>query len=707
MTAHVRSADMPRENGLAAETSPYLLQHARNPVDWHAWGEEAFAAARSTDRPILVSIGYSACHWCHVMEHESFEDPETARLMNEAFICVKVDREERPDVDAIYMDACQAMTGQGGWPLNAFVTTDLKPFFVGTYFPPDARYGRPSWRQVLQRISDAWTNERDSLTRDADRMHREFRRAAEAPRPGALDADVLEMSAGEAAANFDQRHGGFGDAPKFPPDQRLALLLAAARLGDAPHATEMAVRTLHAMARGGLYDQIGGGFTRYSVDARWLIPHFEKMLYNQALLVPVYLDAALATGEADFARTAAETLDWCLTDLLSAEGGFQCAYDADSEGEEGKFYVWTPPQVAAALAMGGTGPANPADAALCAEYFGITPAGNFEHGTSNPHVPVAHADFAARHGLTADALRAKVEGWRAALLAVRRTRIWPGLDDKVLTGWNGLMITALARGAQALGDDRYRAAADDAADFLMATQFDPATGSLWRVRCKGRSAVAGVLEDYAYLADGLIDLYETTFDSARLTAAAALLDAMRARFEDPEGGGFFFAPADDPHLILRTREPHDGALPSAASVAVRALFRLGALLGRDDFAAVARRALAGEAMRANRFPQAYSSLLLASLHDSDTCPAIVIDDGGDRATGDALVRAAWRTYLPARALVRASAPGVAALPLAEGRLAGSGAPAAAHVCYRGICRLPVHHPDALTALLAGPTAGSS
>ena len=689
---HDPAAPARRPNRLAGETSPYLLQHAHNPVDWHPWGEEAFAKARSEGKPLLVSIGYSACHWCHVMERESFENPAIAELINRTVVPVKVDREERPDVDAIYMNACVALTGQGGWPLNAFVTPDLKPFFVGTYFPPDDRHGRAGFGRVLERIGEAWEAEREQITRQAEALHAELARAAgggdRREDPG---ADILARAVNEAANHFDIRNGGFGGAPKFPPDQRLALLLAAHHATGSAVALRMTGHTLEAMALGGMYDQLGGGFARYSVDAEWRIPHFEKMLYNQALLVPVYLDAHLATGAPMFRAVAAETLDWVLRDLRAPEGVFFSALDADSEGEEGKYYVWTPAQVEAVLGKD--------DAELFRAYYDVTDAGNFEHGTSAPRVPQLPDDFAEARGMTVEAWLARLDGMKRRMLAERATRVPPGLDDKAITAWNGLMITALARGWQVLGDPRLLDAATAAAEFILERMRD-GDGRLLRVWCKGTARIGAMLEDHAYLCAALVDLYESAPDARWLDAARSVAADLVARFHDRDAGGFFTTDGTDPSLISRGKETHDGALPAAASVAAQALFRIASLTDDAALRAVAESAVRAGGARANMAPGVFASLVLASRFGLPSLPQVVV--AGDPAGDDtrALLRAAWRAWLPARVIALAPAGADDAAPaVARGKTPGPDGRARAYLCAGGMCRAPVDTADALAEQL--------
>src|SRR5687768_9424037 len=533
----------PTVNRLARETSPYLLQHKDNPVDWYPWGEDALSRARSEEKPVLVSIGYSACHWCHVMERESFEDPEVAAVMNDAFVCIKVDREERPDVDAIYMDALQAMTGHGGWPLNAFLTPDGVPFYAGTYYPPQPRHGLPSWRQVLEGVAHAWEQQRDEIAESSARI---LAPSGEELDPASLDAAVAALRPG-----YDAEHGGWGAAPKFPMASTIELLL---RRGE----REMALQTLRAMASGGMYDQVGGGFARYSVDARWIVPHFEKMLYDNALLARAYLHAFQVSREPFFERVTRETLDWALRELGQPEGGFASALDADSEGVEGKFYVWRPDEVREAL-----GPL--ADAAI--EHFGMTEAGNFEG-----------ANIAVR--ATSDPER--LDGIKAGLLAARERRVRPGLDDKRLTAWNALMISALADAGAVLGEPYLREAAVAAAEFVLRDLRDD-RGRLLRTYNQGRAHLDAYLEDHAFLLEALLTLYEATFDPRWFTEARALADEILERFGDPERGGFFTTAADHETLIARRKQLEDAPIPSGGSAAAFGLLRLARLTGEARY----------------------------------------------------------------------------------------------------------------------------
>ncbi|MBX6341813.1 MAG: thioredoxin domain-containing protein, partial [Thermomicrobiaceae bacterium] len=530
-------------NRLIHETSPYLLQHAHNPVDWYPWGEEALRAAREQDKPILLSIGYSACHWCHVMERESFESEAIARIMNERFINIKVDREERPDLDSIYMVAVQMMTGQGGWPLTVFLTPDLQPFYGGTYFPPEDRLGMPGFPRVLLAASEAYRTRRQEVEQSAREVsqHLQAHFAATAP-PSALSEATLDEAARNLARQFDRVNGGFGGAPKFPAPMALEFLLRTWRRAGVPRALEMVELTLTKMARGGIYDQVGGGFHRYAVDAVWLVPHFEKMLYDNALLARVYALAYQATGGSLYRRVAEETCDYVLREMTSPEGAFYSTQDADSEGEEGKFYVWTPEEIDAAL--------PPREAEIAKRYFGVTEAGNFE-GKTVLSVPEPPERVAADLAMSPDALEAAVREIRDRLYAARAGRVWPGRDEKVLAAWNGLMLRALAEVGAALDRPDYVDAAARCARFLR-DHLDRG-GTLSRVFKDGRAHVDGYLEDYAALADGLVSLYEATFEPAWLDWARDLLARAVDRFADPQGGGFFDTPAMAGDLITRPK----------------------------------------------------------------------------------------------------------------------------------------------------------
>jgi uncharacterized protein YyaL (SSP411 family) len=661
-------------NRLARESSPYLLQHRDNPVDWYPWGAEALTCAREENRPLLVSIGYSACHWCHVMAHESFEDPAIAAVMNGAFVCVKVDREERPDVDAICMEACQALTGQGGWPLNVFLTPDQKPFLAGTYYPPTARPGMPSWLMVLEAVIDAWRERPEKVREQAARLSEAIAAGAmlERPESAGVPRSVIPETVAALARAFDRSGGGFGGAPKFPPHCTLEFLLAA---GD----RELAPATLRAMAAGGIYDQIGGGFARYAVDATWTVPHFEKMLYDNALLARAYLHGFQVTGEQRFAEVCCETLDWALRELRGPEGGFSSALDADSEGVEGKFYVWTLAELREAFAE---------DLELGEEavaYFGVSVGGNFEHGLN-----VLEARGPAP---TPDRL-AEI---RRRLLEVRSGRVRPGLDDKRLTSWNALMIAALADAGAALSRDDYVDAARACAEFVLRDLRD-AEGRLLRTWKDGHAALPGYLEDHAYLLEALIVLYEATFDERWYTEAVAIADTMIERFGDGERGGFFTTASDVPFLLTRRKDLEDAPVPSGNSAAALGLLRLARLSGNGAYERQAAGVLALHAEVATRHPTAFGHLLQAlDLYLSPSREVAIVDGSG----AGPLTRAVRERFLPHAVVAGTSEPGAdSAVPLLEGRGLVDGAPAA-YVCERFSCRLPVTYVESLLELLDG------
>jgi uncharacterized protein YyaL (SSP411 family) len=580
----------PSTNRLARETSPYLRQHAHNPVDWYPWGDEALRRARELDRPIFLSIGYSACHWCHVMEHESFENDEIARLLNEHFVSIKVDREERPDLDQIYMASVQMLTGAGGWPMSVFLTPQLRPFTGGTYFPPDDRYGRPGFKRVLETIAGWWTTRRAEIDAAAEQITEQVRHIGQLPdADGTLGPHLLRQAADVLHRAFDPLAGGFGQAPKFLHSMDLRLLLRVARRFHDEQAMHLARFTLEKMALGGIYDQLGGGFARYSTDARWLVPHFEKMLYDNALLTLTYVEAFQATGEPLFRTVVRETLDWVLREMTSAEGPFYSTLDADSEGQEGKFYVWTANEIDQLL-----GP----DAALFSRVYGVEQQGNWHdphgHGPEGAnilHLSTSTAQSARQENLDEDELRRRLDASRHKLFEARSRRVRPGLDDKALTAWNGLMIAAFAQAAQALDEPRYAQAAARAADFVLTRMRTP-DGRLLRTWSHGHDAkLNGYLEDYSFLIDALVNLYEATFDPRWIDEALRLADVMVVQFWDSADGGFFFTGRDHESLIARGKDPHDNATPSGNSMAVTGLLRLVKLTGRGDLWQKAERTL--------------------------------------------------------------------------------------------------------------------
>jgi len=658
-------------NRLIHATSPYLLQHAHNPVDWRPWGPEALAEARTGDLPIFLSIGYSACHWCHVMERESFEDEAVARMLNSGFVPIKVDREERPDLDELYMAAVQAIAGRGGWPMSLWLTPGLKPFYGGTYFPPTARHGLPGFSQVLDGVSRAWRDRREEVERDAGQLAEALARQAVVQPGEALPGpELFDAALGQLRRNFDPRWGGFGPAPKFPQTMAVDLILRRGTASD----QAMAVRTLDAMAEGGMFDHLGGGFARYSVDEKWLIPHFEKMLYDNAQLAACYLDGFQATGTPAYATVARETLDYLLRDLRDPSGGFHSSEDADSEGQEGRFYAFTPAQVEAALGK--------ADGARFCRAYGVTAEGNFEHGASVLH------RFDAPPGAGPE----DMAGLRARLRAHRDTRVRPGKDDKVLAAWNGLALTAFARGFQVLGDQRYLEAALALAAFLR-RDMGPDRGLLrtWR---QGRARIQGFLEDYAAVACGLVDLYEAGFDPAWLRWAEALAETMLARFEDPAQGGFFGSAGAGEDLLFRQKPLYDGALPAGNTLAARALLRLSGHLQRPDFEAAAGRALRCAGPLMARAPGGFLGML--SVLDLAASPQSLVITGDPSDPGTrALLAAARSPFLPNLALSLAASGD---LPLHRDRRSLQ---PAAFLCRDRSCLAPVSDPDALERLLRG------
>jgi uncharacterized protein YyaL (SSP411 family) len=647
-------------NRLAEETSPYLLQHKDNPVDWYPWGEEALRRAREEDKPLLVSIGYSACHWCHVMEHESFEDPHVASYMNDHFVCVKVDREERPDVDAIYMEACIAMTGHGGWPLNAFVTPEQVPFYAGTYFPPVDGRGLPSWRRLLEAVVEAWEKRRDEIRAGGDRVAERLRGGALLrPSTDPIDARELDAAVERLRAAYDAHHGGFGGAPKFPPSSAIEFLL---RRGE----REMSAHTLRAMASGGMYDQIGGGFARYSVDAAWVVPHFEKMLYDNALLARAYLHGWQVTGDELFRRVCVETLDWALREMRGEEGGFHSALDADSEGEEGKFYVWTLDEVREVLG-------DDADAAIV--YFGMTEHGNFEER----NIPVR----AGEEPPNLPEIRCKLYG-------ARSQRVWPGKDDKRLLAWNALMISALADAGAALDRRDYVEAAAACAAFVLDEMRD-SEGRLQRTWKEGRARLNAYLEDHAFVLEALISLYEATFDPRWFRAARTTADTMIERFADEEAGGFFQTSSDHEALLARRKDLEDNPIPSGNSSAAYGMLRLAALSGEREYEARAVGVFRLLHRVAFQHPQGFAHLLQAlDFHFSSVKEVALVGD--DTSELERVVRGRFRPHL---VMAGGEQDGV---PLLEGRTPVDGR-AAAYVCERFACKQPVTEAAELEALL--------
>jgi len=674
-------------NRLASETSPYLRQHAANPVEWYAWGNEAFETAKRDDKPVLLSVGYATCHWCHVMAHESFEDDRTAALMNRLFVNVKVDREERPEVDAIYMQAVQAMTGHGGWPMTVFLTPEGEPFYGGTYFPPEDRHGMPSFRRILESVANAWKDRRADVQRTASTVRELYERAA-APleQTGMLDAELLARASREAAAAFDRVHGGFGGAPKFPPTMTLDFLLRYwLRTGDA-QALQMVDATWTAMARAGLHDHVGGGFHRYCVDAEWSVPHFEKMLYDNALLVRLGAQLWQASGRPDVRAVTERAIDWLAREMASPEGGFHSSLDADSEGEEGRFYVWTPDEFTEAVGD---------DASLVAAWYGVTPSGNFE-GSTVLHAPRDVDALANRLGVDRAALQTRVDDARQALLAWRERRPRPARDDKIITGWNALMLRGVATAARAFGRDADRELAVANARFLRDRMVrDGRVQRVWST--DGEARIPGVLEDHAATALAFLDVHALTLDPAWLAPAIELAESCVTWFWDESANSFFDTASDSDALVTRPREVTDNALPSGTSLACELFLLLDALLDRPDLASRAHRVLEALAEPMARHPTAFGHMLGAA--DLATFGAVEVALMGNPADPDleALRSVVDGTYLPG--LLLAGAEPNERIALLAGREASAGR-ATAYVCRHRSCEMPTTEPDELAEQLA-------
>jgi uncharacterized protein YyaL (SSP411 family) len=675
-------------NRLANESSPYLLQHKDNPVDWYPWGEEALQRARDEEKPIFLSIGYAACHWCHVMEHESFEDPDTAALMNQHFINIKVDREERPDLDHIYMDAVVSMTGQGGWPMSVFLTPEGKPFFGGTYFPPTPRYNMPSFRDVLQSIVRTWENDRGRAEDVGEKLTEQLKRGASALRgDGQLDPANLDQAALKLAQSYDWQHGGWGQAPKFPQPMSLEFLLKRASRGDSL-AMDMVNDALKAMSKGGMYDVVGGGFARYSVDEQWLVPHFEKMLYDNAQLARVYLLGYLLTGDTHYRRVSERTVDFVLRELTHPEGGFYSSLDADSEGEEGLFYIWTIDEIREALEDRNL-------VELVTAAYGLTEGGNFE-GQNVLQREVDDQTLGERFGLTPQGIQDRLAEAHEKLLSARASRPRPATDDKVLVSWNGLMLTAIAEAARFLGRTDYLAAARRNARFL--TDNLLLQGRLYRSWREGVARHNGYLEDYGSLILGLISLYQSDHDSTWFQTAVGLLNGMIEHFEDPQGG-FFDTPDDHEALLVRPKDVQDNATPSGNALAAEALLKLSAYTGNGEWRDRAERNLATIQSALKRYPTGFGRWLSAldfAIHPGHEVAIL----GSPGAPGrQALVDTLWSRYRPNMvAAISDQPPDEGAPPLLKDRPLLEGKPTA-YVCRDFYCQRPVTEPQALAGQL--------
>ncbi len=665
-------------NRLINESSPYLQKHAHNPVDWYEWGDEAFSRAKQEDKPVLLSVGYYSCHWCTVMHEESFENEAIAKLMNDHFINIKVDREERPDIDSIYMNAVQMMTGHGGWPMTVFMTPEGIPFYGGTYYPPTDRQGMPGFPRVLISIAEAYKEQRDQITSNAQTIIEQLNKLNEFTVADELNLEILDKAATGIMRAFDTENGGFGRAPKFPPSMVLSFLLRQSQRTN-NNALQSAVEmTLIKMANGGMYDQLGGGFHRYSVDEKWLIPHFEKMLYDNALLSRIYLDAYLVTGRVFYQQITTEILDYVVREMLDAHGGFYSSQDADSESEEGKFFVWRPEEVVALL--------GEEDAQLFNRYFDVTPHGNFEHATSALHIDTELTAVAKIMKVTPERLAAAITRGKQILFEAREHRIKPARDEKILTAWNGLMLRSFAEAARVLKRDDYLQIAVRNAEFLT-TQLKR-DGRLLRTHKDGQSKLNAYQEDYAYLLDGLLSLYEATFDERWFVEARELADKMIALFWDASEGGFFFTSNDHEQLISRAKESYDNATPSGNSVAASALQRLAMFTNDERYRDYAERTMKLLANQISRFPNAFGHLLCAlGLHFSSAHEIAII---GERNAADtnALVEAIFSRYVPNK-VVACGAPNEAStIQLLADRTQVAGK-ATVYVCHNYYCEAPV------------------
>jgi uncharacterized protein YyaL (SSP411 family) len=673
-------------NRLAREKSPYLRQHMHNPVDWYPWGEEAFARARAENKPIFLSIGYSTCHWCHVMERESFEDETVAAYLKEHFISIKIDREERPDVDKIYMTYVQASTGGGGWPLNVFLTPDLKPFFGGTYFAPDDRHGRPGFLKLLRQIVNIWETRRADIVSSADDIARNLASAMahETPTNTLLAPALITNAAAQFKAEFDPHHGGFGGAPKFPRPSQPAFLLRYGAKHKDQQAINMVLSTCQRMAAGGIHDQLGGGFARYSVDAKWLVPHFEKMLYDNAQLAPLYLDAHLVSGDPAHAEVARGIFSYVLRDMTHPEGGFYSAEDADSEGHEGKFYCWTREELSKLL--------TPEEFTVAVKYFGVTEEGNFvDHSHPQPLakqnvLSVVEPELSSQEA-------AHLTSARRKLFEARTRRIRPHLDDKVLASWNGLMLGAFARGYAVLGEEAYRSAAEKNVAFLQARLWDAKSKTLYHRWRDGERDSVQLLDAYAFLLGGVLDLYEATLEARHLEFALALAEGMLAKFYDPQEGGFWQSTAT-PDLILRVKEDYDGAEPSGNSVAALALLKLAAITDRKEFRDAAEKTLRLFADRLQRLPQAVPQLLQAlDFFLEEPRRVVIAGDLKDVRTRN-LLRAAHAVYQPHKVVLHNTGPVepfAKALPVKEGPVV--------YLCTGTACQPPTSQAEKVKQML--------
>ncbi len=678
-------------NRLVNESSPYLQQHATNPINWYPWGQEAFEAAKREDKPIFLSIGYSTCHWCHVMEHESFSDKEVAALLNQNFISIKVDREERPDIDHVYMAVTQALTGSGGWPMTIIMTPDKKPFYAGTYFPKTSRLGRPGLMELLPKIADVWRNDREKVLDSADRITQHIARLGDS-RPGSnLDRQILDQAQAYFVQAYDPDHGGFGQSPKFPSPHQLSFLLRRYHQTQDPQTLAMVEKTLTQMRLGGIYDQLGFGFHRYSTDAQWLVPHFEKMLYDQAMLIMVYTEAYQATGKAFYAAVVEEIITYILRDMTSAEGGFLSAEDADSEGIEGKFYLWTPVEIEKILGA--------KEAALFLKIFNVKEGGNFEDAGPGHNIDqnILHLQqplpqLSSEMGISENQLRRRLEDGRRMLFGEREKRIHPFKDDKILTDWNGLMIAALAKAGNVLDNRQYTAAAAKAADFILQNLTDDQGRLLKRYR-KGKAGLSAHLNDYAFMVWGLLELYQATFEIKYLKDAIDLNQQMLSHFRDEQNGGLFLTADDAEKLLVRSKTIYDGAIPSGNSVAVFNLLRLGHLTGSTDHLTKAERIIKSFSAEVAQHPAGHSQLMVALEFALNPNHEVVIVGKPLENDTMTMLTALRKPFLPNKVVLfrpasHEAATEVTAIAPFTLPMAAKNGQATAYVCQEFACKLP-------------------
>lgn len=688
------NSDARKPNKLINEKSPYLLQHAYNPVEWFPWNEEAFEKAKNDNKPIFLSIGYSTCHWCHVMERESFEDDEVADYLNQHFVSIKVDREERPDIDHIYMTVCQEMTGHGGWPLTILMTPDKKPFFAGTYFPKERKYGRLGILDILSQIAEKWQTQRERVEQVGDEIAEALQPHFQGASGEQLTEEVLEGAYQRFLHSYDSTYGGFGSAPKFPSPHNFGFLLRYWKKTGREQALSMVEHTLESMYSGGIYDHLGFGFARYSVDEMWLIPHFEKMLYDNALLANAFLETYQATGNPVFAVVARDVFTYVLRDMTSPEGGFYSAEDADSEGEEGKFYVWRPEEIIQIL--------GEKTGEIFCKYYGVTEEGNFEHHTSHLNlIETDHEEVARSYGLSSEELGNLLAEARRKLFEVRDKRVHPGKDDKILTAWNGLMIAALAKGARILGESQYADAAAQAVEFIMDNLRREDDRLLARYR-EGHAAFPAYLDDYAFLVWGLLELYQADFDLKHVDRAVQLTEDMIRLFWDQEKGGFFFYGNDSEQLLARPKEIYDGAIPSGNSVATLNLLRLARLTGNEQYEKLAESQFKAFAGNVRAYPPGFTQTLMALQFAAYGSQEIVIAGDPEASDTQEMLEVVNSAFLP-NAVVVLDPPAQEEqvkqrFPFTEGKGAKEGK-ATVYVCQNYACQAPVTSPQEVRELL--------